>query len=295
MPRYLLVFAFMMLFPAAAWSKTDVSFYVCAHPDDCLLFMNPPLYQDVTGSKKVVVIYLTSGDAGKEFREENSSYPHVRELASLEATDWMADIDHPEVTAQRKTDQVDINGHRIEQVSYGDNVSYFLRLPDGSMDGAGFPLYASQSLKKLKTGEIHEISPVDGQAPYKGWQDLVNVLSTIVNHESADADNISIHVSEPDIEANPGDHSDHTTGASAMVEALEHNEHCYHLYKHIGYSIADRQPNLQGAALQNKAAGFAVLTATQRRLLGYDNWEKGHLSYLPMNYYSVVSVPNGCI
>lgn len=303
--RHYLLLLLLVALPAFASAKAGPVVYVCAHPDDCLLFMSPNLYDDtVNEATKVVVVYLTSGDAGLPFTKDASStpssYPYVRELASIDATGWMADIGREPIRAQQKTETVTIRGHAIARVSYANTASYFLRLPDGNMYGGGFDRYHSQSLQKLKNGEISSMSPIDGEAAYTGWNDLVAVLSGIVSRESEGAKNVTVHISDPDIKHNYNDHSDHTTGAGGVMEALRQlisevqADRCYRIYKHIDYSIAEKQPNLVGEGLQNKAGSFAVLTATQRHFLDHHNWDKAHLSYITRNYFTTTALPDGC-
>lgn len=303
MRRYMF-FALSAMLPAVAAAKPAPAFYVCAHPDDCLLFMSPNLYDDTANSEqKVVVVYLTSGDAGQAFGKKPAApgYPYVRERASLEASKWMADIDKEAIRTQQHKTTVTIHGHPIDRISYANTVSYFLRLPDGNFDGNGFQRYGYQSLRKLKSGEIQGITPIDGREAYRSWQDLTGVVSGIVDREAAGETNITLHISEPDTGKNTNDHSDHTTGASGIMEMLTQRTQngqnattCYQIYKHIDYAIAEKPVNLDGDALQNKSGGFAVLTAAQRHFLDFHNWDKAHRPYLTRNYYTTATLPQGC-
>ena len=304
MRRYLLIML-LLVFPAIASAKSETVVYVCAHPDDCFLFMNPNLYDDIVdASNKVVVVYLTSGDAGFAFSTEGdaTAYPNARELASIDATQWMADVGKDPIQAHLEKETTTIAGHVIPRIGYANTVSYFLRLPDGNMYGDGFERYHHESLRKLKSGEIERITPIDDGAPYAGWQDLVQVLSGILTREAEGESHMTLHIAEPDIAENIHDHSDHTTGASGVMDALaqmtadarETPARCYQLYKHIDYSIAEKQTNLEGVGLQNKSGSFAVLTATQRHFLDHHNWDEGHLSYLTRNYYTITTLPEGC-
>ena len=299
--RRLLALLVFLLLPTLATAKSGPTFYVCAHPDDCFLFMNPNLYDDITGgAEKVVIVYLTSGDAGLPFSEDPSTVPYayVRELASVDATEWMADVGKNPIRAEEKTDTVTLNGHDIDRVTYGNTVSYFLRLPDGNFYGNGFERYHQESMRKLQTGEIKRIQPINGEAAYTGWQDVVTVLSDILANEMHGEKQATLHIQDPDTKANYNDHADHTAGAHAIMDALtqstRENGSCYQLYKHIDYSIADKEPNLAGIGLQNKAGSFAVLTATQRHSLETHNWDEAHLPYLTRNYYSTATLPEGC-
>lgn len=296
--RTLFTFLAIALLPTLSFAKPGTSFYICAHPDDCILFMNPNLYDDIHGGTKTVTIYLTSGDAGLPFTPEDvTSYPVTRERASLDALGWIADAEKPSVHANEQSDEVSIAGHSISRVAYANTVTYFLRLPDGGMTGDGFPLTHKQSLRKLKNGAIKRAEPIDGEAAYEGWGDLVGVIADILMREAKGEKRVAIHISEPDVKTNSNDHSDHTTGASAVLEALgqvNDEERCYQIYKHIDYAIAQLSENLSGMPLANKAGSFAVLTGTERRTLDHHDWNEGHVSYLPRNYFTVTTLPEGC-
>lgn len=296
------LFAFLFLtmaFPSQvqAVPARHPVFYVCAHPDDCLLFMGPNLYDDITsGMRKVVLIYLTSGDAGKPFAADEASYPFMREQASLEATDWMADIEKETPPSRRESEIVQIEGREVERVRYARTVSYFLRLPDGNFGGGGFEGNGFQSMRKLHEKQLQPVYTIDKRASYADWPALVGSLSAIVAREAAGEVHLSAHVQELDAHANPGDHADHAAGAQAMLEALSRVswQPCTTLYRHIGYAIAQMEPNLSVNELQNKAAAFAVLSATERRLSRVHDWNRAHTVYLPRNYYTVEGLPKGC-
>ncbi len=286
--------------PALAEAVTNV--YVCAHPDDCVLFMNPDLYDDAKeATDNTAIIYLTSGDAGEPFRADKSSYPFTRELASKNTTDWMRDSNQPEPVAVEKNETITLNGHAIARASYDNVASYFLRLPDGNMYGGGFERYDFQSLLKLHQGEIKKLSSIDGKNTYAGWQDLVNTLGAIVAHESKATKRTHVHLADTNTEENVGDHSDHIVAATAMLDALsDRTEHaddagrCYTLFKHIGYAIADMETNLDYGELENKSGSFAALTAIQQSMSGKHNWDEAHTRYLARNYLKIESMPKGC-
>ena len=298
------IFILCLLLPALTWAKSAPVFYICAHPDDCFLFMSPNLYDDIAkDAQKVVIVYLTSGDAGLASHTDDATipYPAVRERASLDATAWISDGGKEPTGAKQETAMVTVHGHSIDRVSYANTVSYFLRLPDGNMDGGGFARYGFQSMRKLHMGELKSVTPIDGQTAYEGWPDMVGVLAGILSRETESDANVTVHIAEPNIAINDHDHSDHTTGARGFLDAMAYlnDKHssanrCYHLYKHIDYSIAEKPANLEGVALQNKSGSFAVLTATQRHFLDHHNWDAAHLPYLTRNYYTTATLPEDC-
>lgn len=291
--RASLISFLLLLFPVGAVAE-NISVYVCAHPDDCVLFMNPQQYDDLASSNsKVVTIYLTSGDAGQAFSKTDKSYPYVRELAALESTDWAADTTGTTTRATRHADTVHLHNHPIDRVHYAHNVSYFLRLPDGAYYGEGFARTHYQSMKKLKQGDIPALAPIDGRKPYHRWEELTQVLAAIVARETQGA-TPTLHVQEPDTRLNKDDHSDHTLGAEAMLDALAQQANCIPVYKHIDYAIAGMTPNLDATALTKKAGSFAVLTATQRRYFRPHHWDSEHRPFLGQNYYATALLPQDC-
>lgn len=288
----------LTLLSPSAWAKDATSVYVCAHPDDCVLFMNPNLYDDIAeGSGKVVMLYLTSGDGGEAFSISGSSYPYVREMAAIEATEWAADINAKTPWPHRRRQIVKFGRHTAERVSYANTVSYFLRLPDGDMYGEGFTHNRHASMKKLKDGTIARLATVDRKNSYRGWKELVGTLGAIIAQETQPGETVALHLSQTDGDANPGDHADHLAGAAAMLSAIEGDRsgRCYRLYEHLDYVVAEMPPNLEGADLQNKIGSFAVISATQSRFLTEEShWDKKHLPFLPRNYFTTRTIPAAC-
>jgi LmbE family N-acetylglucosaminyl deacetylase len=272
--------------------------YVCAHPDDCVLFMNPDLYNNISSHRdKTVIIYLTSGDAGETWRNKETSYPYVREQASLLATDWMGAIERTTPQSPRQVTRERIHGHVIRRVQSGQVVSYFLRLPDGNMYGDGFARYDYTSLQKLKEGVISVIAAIDGSAHYNGWQDLVETLGAIVEKEVDSRTEIALHIANTDKVANHDDHSDHQHATQVIHQWLlqaPQAERCYHIYQHLDYAIADLPQNLDARALRDMSGSFAVMTAFQQQKMGYHHWNEAHMRYLGRNYITYRTMPDGC-
>ncbi len=283
--------------PALAKAAQDISVYVCAHPDDCILFMNPELYDDMQRRDgTTVLLYITAGDAGHAFRADSRSYPTARARAAMAATRWMAADAHAPNTGA-PTSPVSIRGHRIGRWVYGRTVSYFLQLPDGNYAGEGFARYGFQSLSRLQAGAIRRITSIDGTATYDGWADLVQTLAAVLAREAGEAYPIRLHLAEPDAGLNPGDHADHLqAGAAARAALVLHRrgQACDALYQYVDYAIADRPANLSPDDWQTKAGSFAVLTATLRRLSGINHWDGDHLPYLARRYARRVGMQTPC-
>ncbi len=297
MRPFALFFA-MLFMPALSWAAAPVSIYVCAHPDDCILFMNPQLYNDIAGGAgKTVILYLTAGDAGEPWHNDKKAYPYGREQASLLATEWMRAVGHSQALTPPVTDTVVIHGHRIRRVRSAQLASYFLRLPDGNMYAEGFSRYGNQSLEKLKTGVIKTLTAIDGSARYQGWDEIVATLGAIITRETQHAARITLHFPDTDLRANHDDHSDHQHGAQAVLQWLRsepQNGRCYHLVQNLDYAIADLPKNMDETALLNSVSSFGVLTAAQQQAWGYHHWNEAHTRYLGRSYATYRTVPDGC-
>ena len=281
----IVIFLSVLFPPLAGQAAPPVHVYICAHPDDCVLFMHPDLYTDIAGQKdKTVMIYVTAGDAGEAWNESKASYPYGREQAALLATDWMGTAEREKPGEARRAQRVRRQRHTVYRVQSGLVASYFLRLPDGNMDGDGFARYGHQSLQKLKIGAIPTLDAVDHTAHYRSWDDLVDTLGAIIGQEAAGSEAVTLHFADTDMQANHDDHSDHQRSAQAVLQWLEAERHCYVLTEHLDYAIADLPPNLDAISARNATATFAVLTALQQQNWGYHHWNEAHTRYLERGY-----------
>ena len=197
-----------------------VSLYVHAHEDDYQLFMNPNFFGDLgTPNSKVALILATAGDGG-----QGPSYWQAREEGTNSSTRFFiaaqGSLSGPGSYGTRN-----FNGHVINCWSANNATHYFMRLPDGNIDGSGFPLYGNQSIGKLRTGAIPTITAVDQSATYNGWSDFVNTIQAIIQAEASGIQSTPwINYTNPDPSINPGDHSDHvTTGQAAQAMGIISN------------------------------------------------------------------------
>jgi hypothetical protein len=119
----------------------QVVFYIGAHQDDWQLFMSPQAYTDLTAEESTVIfIYLTAGDAGAD-----PSWRRGRSAGALSSTQFATRQRIAPITPE----QVTVPGHPLACYTIANTRSYFLDLPDGNMDGSGFPSTGSQSLQRL--------------------------------------------------------------------------------------------------------------------------------------------------
>src|SRR5678816_3876460 len=102
-----------------------------------------------------------------------------------------------------------VSGHAIKRWLYGNTVSYFMRLPDGSPQGTGYVATAEQSLKRLHEGTIRTMTSIDDSTTYESWSDLRTTLRKLIDHERGTVTNVWVNIPDTNIVKNVGDHADH--------------------------------------------------------------------------------------
>jgi len=268
MRKILLLFLLMSVAPtpgaentvALAGNTNTIAFYFGAHPDDWQLFMNPNAYYDVQKpSNKVVFVYVTAGDAGLGLGNGERSQPYylARENGAKLSVRFMADAAKaPGIPVDSVTS---ISGHPIKRWLYGNTVSYFMRLPDGSPPGTGYVATAEQSLKRLHEGGIRAMTSIDNSTTYQGWSDLRTTLRKLIDHERGRVTNVWVNIPDTNIEKNLGDHTDHQHMAQGVLEAIADlpwiNKALY-----LNYVTADMAENMSSAEREIEAGTFAALS-----------------------------------
>ena len=149
-----------------------VAFYVTAHQDDWELFRGEQAFADLKMlNTKIVFVFTTAGDAGQtdgwwEAREQGALAAVRAALPASPLTIYIANI----------------AGHPIIKYSCANSVVYCMRLPDGNIDGVGFPSTGNNSLAKLRDANAPIIA-VDGSTTYRSWEDFCNTLEGILTSE----------------------------------------------------------------------------------------------------------------
>lgn len=220
---------------------------VVAHQDDWQLFMADIIAGRIKLGDSVTFIYLTAGDDGRD-----SLYWQTRELAALQSTRVAAGITQPS-SAPASCSRTQVNGHAIQECITGNVKSYFLRLPDGKRDGAGFARQNYQSLRKLRRRKIAAIAAVDGSASYSGWNELMATVRELMEPRSSVGE-ITVHTTDPSITVNPHDHFDHRM-TGLLVADLRKSRGWKARY-YVGYALASRAPNRSAEQAREKTAIF---------------------------------------
>jgi LmbE family N-acetylglucosaminyl deacetylase len=231
-------------------SVTDVVFFVSAHPDDALLFRGDVLYGDLhIPDYRVVHIVVTAGDAGR-----TDGWWQVRESGAVDA---LRATTAPDLVQGGK---VDINGMPVSLYETSYWACYCLRLPDGGLDGNGFPATENRSLSRLQAGQIASLTTVDNSATYSGWQSVPETLKAIFARERLDATTTRpwVNASDHDRTANPNDHPDHY----ATADALRSFDTGYSWAWWVSYDSRDRPANVSGFDYDAKRLLFAAYGKT---------------------------------
>lgn len=234
--------------------------FVVAHQDDWQVFMGDVAAKALRSGAPATLIYLTAGDDGRD-----SVYWQTRERAALRSTSIAGELTTADFDSVKCAPAV-VMGHTIRRCVLGNTESYFLRLPDGRRNGAGFARYNHQSLRRLRLKKITTISAVDGSATYESWQDLVSTVKELLN-ESNDQ-TILVHTTDPSITANPHDHFDHRMAGMLISELRKRSSLDVRYY--VGYALATRAANRSNEQARVKTAIFLAYDQEMTRI--NKNW-----------------------
>jgi LmbE family N-acetylglucosaminyl deacetylase len=216
------------------------SLNVVAHEDDDLLFINPPVSDDIAAGRCVVTIFLTAGDAGR-----GPSYWRGREKGAMAAYAAMAGTGDDWVT-----DQLTVEGHRIARASLpGTGIALlFLRLPDGH----GNEQRPGESLQALWRQQVGGIGALDDDNTYYTREDLIGTLTAAMDDVQPD----QIRTLDYAGRYGDGDHADHHTAGYLTVTAQRDYRAAHRVTGYLGYPVEQTPVNLSDAVRDEKLAYF---------------------------------------
>jgi len=238
-------------------STAPYDVFVIAHEDDWQLFMGDVVAKRIRAGHSATFVYLTAGDDGRD-----SLYWQTRERAALQSTRVAigpAAADSNAISCST----MEISEHTIQKCVIANTESYFMRLPDGKRNGAGFARHDYQSLRRLRGKKIGTIAAVDGSATYHGWQDLKATVSNLIGSGSASAE-IVVHANDPSVAANPHDHFDHRM-AGLLVNDLRKGQ-TWNTEYYVGYALATRAANRSADDAREKTAIFLAYDKEMMRV-----------------------------
>jgi LmbE family N-acetylglucosaminyl deacetylase len=220
---------------------------IVAHQDDWQLFMGDVVGRRVQAGGRVVFVYLTAGDDGRD-----SLYWTARESGALASTRVAVGV----AATESATDQcapVRSLDHVIRKCTIANTESYFFRLPDGHRNGIGFARHSYQSLRKLRRKRITSVSAVDGSATYQGWADVISTVHALIGDSSADR-MVTVHTSDPSILVNPHDHFDHRMAGLLVYDLRKQSK--WNVAYYTGYALATRAANRSEDQVRQKTSLF---------------------------------------
>lgn len=233
----------------AAMACSGGSIQIVAHQDDDLLFMSPAIFDDIDAGRCVRTVFVTAGDAGIE-----DSYWQDRERGAEAAWAQMADVSN-----SWSTSTVSLGGKSVRMRTLKDspNVTLvFMRLPDGYPLGTGSAKFGYQSLYRLLSGGISNVTAVDGSASYTAAT-LRNALLDAIR------DSGFTRVRAQDYLSNYGgdqDHYDHHSVAFTTRDASDSYGNDHTLTSYLGYgdfTLNGMWPqNIWGSEMERKSDAF---------------------------------------
>ncbi len=241
--------------PASA-SAQPGTLTIVAHEDDDLIFTSPDLLHAIQAGGAVQTVYVTAGDDGMP-----ASYWMTREDGPKAAYALMAGS--PNVWTQS---DAGVPGHPMPVFTLSGNPNITLvhmRLPDGNLDGSGFPSTGNESLQQLWQGTITTIDAIDGSSSYTQASLITTLASLMTAFQPA-----QIHTQDFVGTYGDGDHSDHHTTAYLVQAAAQQYATAYAMNGYEGYGTSSRSANVSGADLTTKQNAFYAYAQDDSQVCG---------------------------
>ncbi|MCU1396491.1 MAG: hypothetical protein JWM34_4919 [Ilumatobacteraceae bacterium] len=233
--------------------STGTTLVIVAHEDDDLLFLSPDLAHDVASGRCVHTVFLTAGDDGSP-----ASYWSTREQGPKAAYALMAGV----ANAWTEHDTT-VPGHTLATFTLdaAPRIALtYVRLPDGFLNGLGFPSTTWTSLQQLYDGRQTTLQAVDGSNTFTS-ADLTASLTAIMTADQPD----TIRIQDPLGAYTDGDHSDHHASAQFALAARQAYTTPNTLIAYRDYSIAGLPENVDGNDRTIKTNAFVAYAAYDPR------------------------------
>lgn len=250
-----------------------VEVFLVAHEDDWQLFMGDVAWRAIRSGSRTAFIYLTGGDAGRA-----APYWEAREAGGLASVAVALGMAPPDSAGGGhrpfgiECGDSTFARHAVRRCQLGSSVSYFLRLPDGNLNGEGFPATGRWSLVRFANGVAAPVTTLDGKDAYDSWRELQGVVETILKVEASAAHasgaQVRIHMTDPDTAFNPRDHADHRATGNLAAGIAQANQ--WTPVRYAGYSTAQWPTNLGADRFAEKAALF--MAYDRPRVLANPEW-----------------------
>ena len=236
--------------PACAGAR---AMSVWAHEDDDLLFAGTQLPQVLASGGCIRTVFLTDGDAGR-----GRDYARGRVEGIHRAYDVLRGASSP----WTETEVTLPSGATVSVHQPVDDTRVslvFLHLPDGNLNGQGYPATGEVSLAKLAADKVAALPPSTGGAPLS-WSAIVASLRDLIG--AYQPESFFTHVPGSANALAKGDHADHAiTGIIARKAWFSDDRGGATIMYAMGYQSAQRPANLSGDVLRHKIAVFRTYAA----------------------------------
>ncbi|HKU18038.1 MAG TPA: PIG-L family deacetylase [Candidatus Saccharimonadales bacterium] len=256
-----------------------------AHQDDDLLFMNPDVQHDIQAGRCIRTVYLTAGDAGSGpfywiGREQGAEAAYATMLGTN--TIWV----------QRLVKLADNQIITIANPRGNSKLSLiFMHLPDGNVDGSGFPTSHFESLTRLERGVIPRIHSIDGESTYTSESLTAALAELMTLYHPAE-----IRTQGDVVSRVAPDHSDHiATGRFTAAAYARYRQNQLAglgeipIVSYIGYPVRVLPPNISDGDLALKEKIFFVYAAHDdgvcRSMQECIRQSANYRAYLTREYY----------
>lgn len=256
---------------SASGAGMGLEVYIHAHADDWQLFMGNRVNDAVQAGSRVVLVYATAGDAGRD-----EAYWLMREAGTKASVDTITGGGTWSCAART------IRTHPIWRCVKLQTVSYFMRLPDGNgSTGTGYG-YGSLGLLRDQGTPTNAL---DGSTTYASWSDFYATLAGIVDAEASDPaiTSVAVHGPDDDRTINPRDHPDHWAVGDAVRAAAPLRGWTVSWY--LDYRTKYLAVNLSSADIEVKRREFFAYDQTMKNA-GYESYatDVSYLAWLQRTY-----------
>lgn len=230
--------------------------------------MQPNAFNDITTGKKVVFIIVTAGDAGlgRKFWE-------AREAGCLSSIRYCL---APFGDCIEKKGKKRVLDYFIDYASISNVLTYFLRIPDGNVDGSGFEVNGYQSLYNLLQNKTDVLFKIDNSGNFNGSAKIAKLIEAIVFQE---ATNMSARINylNPDLTVNCDDHNDHICVGKIIQQIQGISNYKQALFQ--GYRVSKFAERLTAEEMFWKIGMFAAYEKKIQDLTGYSTIRENPSKY----------------
>ncbi len=227
---------------------------IVAHIDDDLLFQNPDIINAIAAGGAHTTVFLTAGDAGGDL-----AYMEAREDGAKAAYAYITDHDEwvdETITLTNGEDDFTVQTSYLAEAP--DVRLYFVRLPDGGANGAGYGANSGESLRKLWNDQIDTITTKDDANTYTA-DDLSGLILGLMEIHQPE----TLLIQDINSDHVDSDHSDHVNAALFAFEAHQYYDTEHELVSYVEYATSTFPANLEGEdALATREAFYEYVLAS---------------------------------